>query len=144
MLADIRAKVETLGAVCIDDLYKEAGIKICYDEKMNNKKMDSMLKIYDKGAIVFIKTNLNDQYIDFLKRHEFGHYDCHYEDNASYRFYLSRYKNKLEIEANTYACYMLLKDENLEEVNIIELLHRKGVPYQISIQFYDNLKNNNF
>lgn len=132
-------EVNELKSGCIIDLLNDRNIKVVFDASMNKNKMDSVLKILENRSIIFIKTDLNDDYKRFVLLHELGHYILHYNADMQYTFYLSRYKNRLEIEANVFACTCLLNDEDCDQVDLINLLERKGVPEKIALQFYDNL-----
>lgn len=134
-------EVNELKSGCIIDLLNERNIKVVFDASMNKNKMDSVLKILENRSIIFIKTDLNDDYARFVLLHELGHYTLHYNKDMQYTFYLSRYKNRLEIEANAFACTCLLNDEDCVQVDLINLLEHKGVPKKIALQFYDNLVN---
>ncbi|MDL2276161.1 ImmA/IrrE family metallo-endopeptidase [Breznakia sp. OttesenSCG-928-G09] len=88
---------------------------------------------------LFMKKNLDISYQNFLILHELGHRILHYDQNISFNFSIRIKKNKLEREANTFACLFLLKDEEISNTNIINLLTTKGVPENIAFQFFDDL-----
>lgn len=121
---------------CISDLLSNYNITLFYDHQMNKTKMDSMLKILNNHSVIFMKTNLDAVYEIFLIYHEIGHFLLHYEHDMKYSFFLSRYKNRLEVEANTFACFCLLENEDCTDVNIIDLLINKGVPKKLALQFF--------
>lgn len=122
----------------IDNLLHQFHIRLINAPEMNKNKMDSLLKIFDHESVIFIKTDLNEEYRKFILYHEIGHYLLHYQEGMKFTFYLSRYKSRLEMEANLFACSCLLNDVNYEDMNIIDYLTRQGVPYKIAIQFYES------
>ena len=124
----------------IEDILNQFNIQLIHASEMNINKMDSLLKVFHHRSVIFIKTDLEEQYRKFILYHEIGHYLLHYEEGMKFSFYLSRYKNRLEIEANNFACRCLLHDENWENLDIIDTLSRKGVPYKIAVQFYDMME----
>lgn len=138
-LEGIQIKIREIPSLNCMDILDAYSINLIYDSQMNKYKMDSMLRTLHHHTIIFMKTNLEENYEKFLLFHEIGHYILHYVEDMKYSFYLSRYKNRLEREANAFACLCLLSDEEYEEVNIIELLKNKGVPQQIAIQFYETI-----
>lgn len=139
-LSVIQEKVKEATKYCVFDFLNNYNIKLVYDSQMDKTKMDSMLKILNNQSIIFMKTNLDETYKTFLIYHELGHYLLHYEKDMKYSFYLSRYKNRLELEANTFACLCLLENESCIDINIIELLNNKGVPNKLALQFYNYIQ----
>lgn len=130
--------LQWIQSCCVDDVLSQFNIKVIHAPELNKTKKDSFLKIINRQSIIFIKTNLNENYEKFILYHEIGHFLMHYEEGMQYSFYLSRFKNRLEVEANIFACTCLLNDEYKEEVDIINLLQRKGVPEEIALQFYEH------
>ncbi|MFV0396242.1 MAG: ImmA/IrrE family metallo-endopeptidase, partial [Coprobacillaceae bacterium] len=68
---------------------------------------------------------------------EIGHYLLHKEDALLFSYTQLGHRNKLEVEANLFACVKLLENDDLADVNVIKLLQRKGVPEQIAVNFYN-------
>lgn len=125
----------------VDDILCQLDIELVYEETMNKNMMEALLKIFERHATIFIKTNINENYRRFVIFHEIGHYLLHYEVDSHYSYYSSRYKNKLENQANNFACECLLFDDDIQDINIIELLVNKGVPYKIAVSYYEYYQN---
>lgn len=87
-----------------------------------------------------MKPNLPEEYRQFLLWHKYGHYKLHYYENMHFNFYLLRFHWKTERETNIFATMNLVKNEELDEQNIIELLIRKGMPEQIAFESYECLE----
>ena len=115
-------------------------IEVIEFEKMNQRKADSMICANDGNFGIFIKPDLPEKYKQFLLWHEFGHYTLHYDPDMHFNFYLSRYKWRTEHEANTFAALALLSDHELENVNVISLLQRKGVPEEIALRVFETMR----
>ena len=136
----IAKQIQNIQHICFSDLTSELGITVVYDERMNNKKNDAYLDISkDCEKTMFIKTNLEENYEKFIILHEIGHLLLHYSEGQTFSFYLSRYKWRLENEANMFAFLYLLKDEEVEDANIVDLAVHKGIPQQIAQKAYDSL-----
>ena len=59
----------------------------------------------------------------------------HKNDNLAFSYTNLGYRNRLEVEADMFACLKLLEDECLNDVNIIDLLQHKGVPKKVAVKF---------
>lgn len=125
--------VNKMGYSSIKDYLKENRIKV-YTSTDNFDNEDAYLC----NDIIFIRKNLPRKYRNFVLLHEIGHHIMHSNQGISFSFSLRVRKNKLELEADTFACLMLLQDEELEDVDVITLLQSKGVPEQIAIKFYES------
>lgn len=76
--------------------------------------------------------------------HELGHYLLHHDDNMNFSFYLSKYKSKLETEANLFACICILKNTNISKsLSLPSELMKSGVPEQIAYYTTDKIQINN-
>lgn len=130
--------LKQFNTLCTEDMLRQLGITIVPREEMNKNKMDAMLFMYNRYALIFMKTNLEEAYAQFVLYHEIGHYLLHRGVGSQYSFYASRYKNRLESEANVFACTCLLQNEDIEDIDVISLLIHKGVPNKIAVQFYES------
>ncbi len=139
MIDRVYQQVQSTKNYCIDDLLSILNIEVFHDERMNNKKNDAFLDASDERNILFIKDNLNEDYERFVILHEIGHLLLHYDGTRTFSFYLSRYKWRVESEANMFAFLYLLKDEDLEDQNILNIAIHKGIPEQIAIKAYESL-----
>lgn len=130
------------GSTCSspDDLLIELGIKVIRDERMKEKDFDAFLVKIKKKFVIYIKPNLGKCYEDFILTHESAHTIWHAKQDM-YLFNQAQYTSKLETEANVFACLYLLKDDDLCDCNVIQILENKGVPYQIAVQFYEVMQN---
>lgn len=103
-------------------------------QEFRAKTLDSRLIISNGAGYIFIRPGLDSAYENFLIAHELGHYILHYDENISFNFLRRIYKTRLEKEANTFACFLLICDEydNIKTCDNIEfILKEKGIPLKI-------------
>lgn len=106
------------------------------------KTLDSRLMIVDYKGYIFVRSDLDCAYENFLIAHELGHYVLHYDENISFHFLRRVYKTRLEREANEFAYRLLLNDElnNIKEIENIEfLVKEKGIPLKIWYSLKDSI-----
>lgn len=106
------------------------------------KTLDSRLMIVDSKGYIFVRSDLDCAYENFLIAHELGHYVLHYDENISFHFLRRVYKTRLEREANEFAYRLLLNDElnNIKEIENIEfLVKEKGIPLKIWYSLKDSI-----
>ena len=106
------------------------------------KTLDSRLMIVDYKGYIFVRSDLDCAYENFLIAHELGHYVLHYDENISFHFLRRVYKTRLEREANEFAYRLLLNDElnNIKEIENIEfLVKEKGIPLKIWYSLEDSI-----
>lgn len=125
--------IEIMNSRSVKEYLDDNKVKI-YSSKDNFDDEDAYLC----NGTIFIRKYLYGNYRNFILLHEIGHHIMHSDLGVGFGFSLKVRKNKLEIEANTFACMCILRDECLDDVNIIDLLMRKGVPEQIAVSFYEN------
>lgn len=131
--------IRTIPERGIYELLDLENIQIVEDVRMARRKCDSTILAAEGLIGIFLKPDLTEEYRQFLLWHEFGHYKLHYDKNMCFNFYLSRYNWKTEQEANLFAAMGLLKDEMLEDQNIISLLTHKGMPEPIAVKLVEFL-----
>lgn len=140
MSNDIEMLLDKLSDKSIADIIGENGINIL--------EVDSLPCNTDSMALftndIFIRKNLDEYYKKFLILHELGHIFLHYDGSLNFCNTVRLKNKKMEKEANDFACYYLIKDEYIQDINIIELLKSKGVPDNIATQFYDNHEYNKY
>lgn len=114
---------ETLDYFDIDIIHKE----------LRGKTVESRLVIDFYGkATIFIQPDLDENYEQFLKAHELGHYLLHYQCDISFNYLTRVYKTKIEKEANSFACKLLMSDINIkEQENIDFTAMEKGIPLKV-------------
>lgn len=106
------------------------------------KTLDSRLMIVDSKGYIFVRSDLDCAYENFLIAHELGHYVLHFDKDISFNFLRRVYKTRLEREANEFACRLLLHNElhNIKEIENIEFLVReKGIPLKVWYSLKDNI-----
>lgn len=120
----------------------------CYDELLSDNNLTVMssdilpegsdaLKI---GNNIFIRESITDeQYKQFLILHEVGHHLLHDDRITSFYYKIRMSRSKNELEANLFACLYLLRDESLEDLNVIEYLSNNGVPKKVAIKVFDHI-----
>lgn len=106
-------------------------IEIAYTE-FKAKTLESRLMIIDGNGYIFVRPNLDERYENFLIAHELGHYILHYDKNINFNFLKRIYKTRLEKEANSFACKLLMSDIDIkQEENIDFIAMEKGIPLKV-------------
>ena len=98
------------------------------------KTLDSRLMIVDSKGYIFVRSNLDCAYENFLIAHELGHYVLHFDKDISFNFLRRVYKTRLEREANEFACRLLMYEElhNIKDIENIEfIVKEKGIPLKV-------------
>lgn len=139
-IEDILKTTQMIKSSNVYEVIKDYNLNVVYSEMLNNKKFDATLS----GNIILIKTDLMPEYERFVLFHELGHYLLHQESDAKFSFYLSKYKNRIENEANAFSFLCLTKDIDLTNMNIIKLSVQLGIPEKIAIKIYDYLLLNQY
>lgn len=117
----------------IKELVDHLDISIEYQD-FKAKTLDSRLMIVDSKGYIFVRSDLDCAYENFLIAHELGHYVLHHDENISFNFLRRVYKTRLEREANEFAIRLLMYDElhNIKELENIEfIVKEKGIPLKI-------------
>lgn len=117
----------------IKELVDHLDISIEYQD-FKAKTLDSRLMIVDSKGYIFVRSDLDCAYENFLIAHELGHYVLHFDKDISFNFLRRVYKTRLEREANEFACRLLLHNElhNIKEIENIEfLVKEKGIPLKV-------------
>lgn len=117
----------------IKELVDHLDISIEYQD-FKAKTLDSRLMIVDSKGYIFVRSDLDCAYENFLIAHELGHYVLHFDKDISFNFLRRVYKTRLEREANEFACRLLLHNElhNIKEIENIEfIVKEKGIPLKI-------------
>jgi Zn-dependent peptidase ImmA (M78 family) len=98
------------------------------------KTLDSRLMIVDSKGYIFVRSDLDYAYENFLIAHELGHYVLHFDKDISFNFIRRVYKTRLEREANEFAIRLLMFEElhNIKDIENIEfIVKEKGIPLKI-------------
>lgn len=98
------------------------------------KTLDSRLMIVDSKGYIFVRSDLDSAYENFLIAHELGHYVLHFDKDISFNFLRRVYKTRLEREANEFAIRLLMYEElhNIKDVENIEfIVKEKGIPLKV-------------
>ena len=117
----------------IKELVDHLDISIEYQD-FKAKTLDSRLMIVDSKGYIFVRSDLDCAYENFLIAHELGHYVLHYDENISFNFLRRVYKTRLEREANEFAIRLLMYEElhNIKDIENIEfIVKEKGIPLKI-------------
>lgn len=117
----------------IKELVDHLDISIEYQD-FKAKTLDSRLMIVDSKGYIFVRSDLDCAYENFLIAHELGHYVLHYDENISFNFLRRVYKTRLEREANEFAIRLLMYEElhNIKELENIEfIVKEKGIPLKV-------------
>ena len=117
----------------IKELVDHLDISIEYQD-FKAKTLDSRLMIVDSKGYIFVRSDLDCAYENFLIAHELGHYVLHFDENISFNFLRRVYKTRLEREANEFAIRLLMYKElhNIKELENIEfIVKEKGIPLKV-------------
>ena len=117
----------------IKELVDHLDISIEYQD-FKAETLDSRLMIVDSKGYIFVRSDLDCAYENFLIAHELGHYVLHHDENISFNFLRRVYKTRLEREANEFAIRLLMYEElhNIKELENIEfIVKEKGIPLKI-------------
>ena len=117
----------------VKELVDHLDISIEYQD-FKAKTLDSRLMIVDSKGYIFVRSDLDCAYENFLIAHELGHYVLHHDENISFNFLRRVYKTRLEREANEFAIRLLMYEElhNIKELENIEfIVKEKGIPLKI-------------
>ena len=117
----------------IKELVDHLDISIEY-QVFKAKTLDSRLMIVDSKGYIFVRSDLDCAYENFLIAHELGHYVLHHDENISFNFLRRVYKTRLEREANEFAIRLLMYKElhNIKELENIEfIVKEKGIPLKV-------------
>ena len=117
----------------IKELVDHLDISIEYQD-FKAKTLDSRLMIVDSKGYIFVRSDLDCAYENFLIAHELGHYVLHHDENISVNFLRRVYKTRLEREANEFAIRLLMYEElhNIKELENIEfIVKEKGIPLKV-------------
>lgn len=125
----------------VKEIADHLDISIQY-QNFKAKTLDSRLMIVDSKGYIFVRSDLDCAYENFLIAHELGHYVLHFDKDISFNFLRRVYKTRLEREANEFAYRLLLNDElnNIKEIENIEfLVKEKGIPLKIWYSLKDSI-----
>lgn len=117
----------------IKELVDHLDISIEYQD-FKAKTLDSRLMIVDSKGYIFVRSDLDCAYENFLIAYELGHYVLHHDENISFNFLRRVYKTRLEREANEFAIRLLMYKElhNIKELENIEfIVKEKGIPLKV-------------
>ena len=117
----------------IKELVDHLDISIEYQD-FKAKTLDSRLMIVDSKGYIFVRSDLDCAYENFLIAHELGHYVLHHDENISFNFLRRVYKTRLEREANEFAIRLLMYEElhNIKDIENIEfIVKEKGIPLKV-------------
>ena len=117
----------------IKELVDHLDISIEYQD-FKAKTLDSRLMIVDSKGYIFVRSDLDCAYENFLIAHELGHYVLHHDENISFNFLRRVYKTRLVREANEFAIRLLMYKElhNIKELENIEfIVKEKGIPLKV-------------
>lgn len=146
---NINSKIEALfyefKTLNVKEIADHLDISIQYQD-FKAKTLDSRLMIVDSKGYIFVRSNLDCAYENFLIAHELGHYVLHYDENISFNFLRRVYKTRLEREANEFAIRLLMYEElhNIKDVENIEfIVKEKGIPLKVWYSLNEKIMNDN-
>ena len=104
----------------VKEIADHLDISIQYQD-FKAKTLDSRLMIVDSKGYIFVRSDLDCAYENFLIAHELGHYVLHFDKDISFNFLRRVYKTRLEREENEFAIRLLMYEElhNIKELENI-------------------------
>lgn len=117
----------------VKEIADHLDISIQYQD-FKAKTLDSRLMIVDSKGYIFVRSDLDCAYENFLIAHELGHYVLHFDKDISFNFLRRVYKTRLEREANEFAIRLLMFEElhNIKDIENIEfIVKEKGIPLKV-------------
>lgn len=129
----------------VKEIADHLDISIQYQD-FKAKTLDSRLMIVDSKGYIFVRSDLDGAYENFLIAHELGHYILHFDKDISFNFLRRVYKTRLEREANEFACRLLMYEEihNIKDVENIEfIVKEKGIPLKVWYPLNEKIMNDN-
>lgn len=134
---NINSKIESLfyefKTPNVKEIADHLDVSIQYQD-FKAKTLDSRLMIVDSKGYIFVRSDLDCAYENFLIAHELGHYVLHFDKDISFNFLRRVYKTRLEREANEFAIRLLMYEElhNIKELENIEfIVKEKGIPLKV-------------
>lgn len=124
----------------VDRFMEDNNISVVENKSFDKLKVMATIDMGFEKSTIFVKCGLQEHEKKFYVLHELGHYVNHFEDGVVKSFYLSRYKNRAEKEANLFACIILLNNDYSGD--IISKLTSKGVPENIAFSSFEELVSN--
>ena len=85
---------------------------------------------YKRNGIICIDENLTENEARFVCAHELGHFVLHRKENAVFlkkTTFLNT--NKYELQANTFAGYLLISDDDLDDMKVLEYSLAQAAAY---------------
>lgn len=98
--------------------------------------LGNTLGFYMKNSrqkVVTLNSDNNEYLMRFVCAHEFGHAILHPNENTPFLHKNTLFsKDRIEKEANFFAVYLLLSNENLQEYETkVDILRENGIPYEM-------------
>lgn len=122
----------------IVDYLFDNGVNVEFSSTLN---VEACLFIKDEKANITLRNNLSVERTKFAILHEIGHYALDVE-NGVYSLSLELNKSKSEFKANLFACFCLLKNVDLMDLNIIQYLISKGCSQGIAVKVFEYMQHN--
>lgn len=119
---------QNLQSTNIYELLDLLKIEITYTPLLIAYKRDSMIICDGTRQMIFLRPMVDAGYREFLLWHEVGHYILHYHPHLKMNYRVSTYRELLEQEANLFAVFGLLVNEDLTDRRGIDAAVQKGVP----------------
>lgn len=120
------------------DFLFENGIEV---KVLNTLNEEACLLLSNSQAVILIRDDLNESRVRYAIIHEIGHYVLDIED-GKYSFIVEFNRSRSEFKANLFACFCLLKNVDLSNLNVIQYLINNGCPQNIAIKVFDYIKQN--
>lgn len=119
-------------------------IEITYTPLLIAYKRDSMIICDGLRQMIFLKPMVDAYYREFLLWHEVGHYILHYHPQLKMNYRVSTYRELLEQEANLFAVFGVLVNEDLTDRRGIDAAIQRGVPPLVAADIFKLLYANGY
>ena len=103
------------------NIARQLGITVLFNDLGTNNGLYHTLEIYNKTYhYIHINNNLSDEDKRYTMAHELGHFILHKNSNLHFLRRISRVPlSRQEIEADLFASYFIVTDEEIKEINNI-------------------------
>ena len=106
------------------NIARQLGITVLFNDLGTNNGLYHTLEICNKTYhYIHINNNLSDEEKRYTMAHELGHFILHKGSNLHFLRRISRVPlSRQEIEADLFASYFIISDEEIKEINNISYI----------------------
>lgn len=143
-VATIYRSVRSLPSGNIYEVLDTYNIEVHYEPLLIQHGRQSMILSVNGRTVIFLRPSVDQRLVEFLLWHELAHYILHYHPNMRMNYILSTRRTETEMQANMFAVFGLLQDEDLSDRLPVEAAISKGVPAVIAADVIRTLAENRY